>query len=418
MSMPAAQEPSQFAQEIRPFFGQRRICYFDVGAHKGLVLQDLVDAGIAFHQCHMFEPRQAMHGMLNEVLSQIGGCKLGIVHPVAVSDSGGEVTLLDQDDMSRILSGSEVGSSRIGAPLVQVPSVGLDDVCGELGIDRIDLLKIDVEGHEIQVLESARGLLASGRIDVIRVEAGFSCHSVQQTPFFALDEFMSKFGYRLFRIYEQTPEWIDDSPLLRRVDAVYMTETFAARHPLSLLRSQEASCAEVADLRGELSLRDARVASLDAEVADLRGELSLRDARVASLDAEVADLRGELSSRDSYLSGLHEDISQFIENHRALLLAGADAAEREKHLRVELARATAKVGEVTDFLEIKRRVASTLEGTGIPSDPIDESVQILLSRVVDLDATLTQVLSSRSWRYTRWLRVDSRGERPDVEPAR
>ena len=38
----------------------------------------------------------------------------------------------------------------------------LDDVASELGVDSIDLLKIDVEGHEMKVLEGSRSLLERG----------------------------------------------------------------------------------------------------------------------------------------------------------------------------------------------------------------------------------------------------------------
>ena len=48
----------------------------------------------------------------------------------------------------------------------------LDSVATELGLDRIDLLKIDVEGGELAVLRGARGLLEGGRIGRVQFEFG------------------------------------------------------------------------------------------------------------------------------------------------------------------------------------------------------------------------------------------------------
>jgi FkbM family methyltransferase len=45
-----------------------------------------------------------------------------------------------------------------------VRAVTLDDFCTEMAIDWIDLLKIDVEGLEVEVLQGATGLIRAGRI--------------------------------------------------------------------------------------------------------------------------------------------------------------------------------------------------------------------------------------------------------------
>jgi FkbM family methyltransferase len=48
----------------------------------------------------------------------------------------------------------------------------LDAYCRDRGVARIDFLKIDVEGHELAVLEGARGMLAAGNIDYVQFEYG------------------------------------------------------------------------------------------------------------------------------------------------------------------------------------------------------------------------------------------------------
>jgi FkbM family methyltransferase len=46
----------------------------------------------------------------------------------------------------------------------------LDSVCAELGVDTIDFLKLDVEGHELQVLRGAKTILDEKRISLIQFE--------------------------------------------------------------------------------------------------------------------------------------------------------------------------------------------------------------------------------------------------------
>ncbi len=55
---------------------------------------------------------------------------------------------------------------------VEVATVDLDGWCAGAGVERIDLLKIDVEGHELQVLEGAAGLLGRKAIGVVLMEVG------------------------------------------------------------------------------------------------------------------------------------------------------------------------------------------------------------------------------------------------------
>jgi hypothetical protein len=55
--------------------------------------------------------------------------------------------------------------------MVGVPVVSLDGYCDEQEIDRVDLLKIDVEGAEVEVLDGGRHLLSGAWRPVLVVEA-------------------------------------------------------------------------------------------------------------------------------------------------------------------------------------------------------------------------------------------------------
>ncbi len=48
----------------------------------------------------------------------------------------------------------------------------LDHYCLSRDVEKIDFLKLDVEGHELEVLRGAGQMLARGRIDIIQLEYG------------------------------------------------------------------------------------------------------------------------------------------------------------------------------------------------------------------------------------------------------
>jgi hypothetical protein len=73
----------------------------------------------------------------------------------------------------------------------------VDKFCKEKGVDRIDLLKIDTEGCELQVLKGAQEMLSGGYIKVIQFEFG-ECNVFSRV--FLRDFYEVLAGFRLFRL--------------------------------------------------------------------------------------------------------------------------------------------------------------------------------------------------------------------------
>jgi hypothetical protein len=54
----------------------------------------------------------------------------------------------------------------------EISVAAIDAFCVSQSIDRIDFLKLDVEGHELSVLHGARDMLNKGSISMIQFEFG------------------------------------------------------------------------------------------------------------------------------------------------------------------------------------------------------------------------------------------------------
>jgi FkbM family methyltransferase len=103
-----------------------------------------------------------------------------------------------------------------------------DGFCGEQGLDRIGLLKVDSEGHDLQVLVGFRKMLAAARIDLVEAEVGMNPENKRHVSFEAVKTYLERFGYRLFLIYEQTYDVpFSGRAVLRRCNVVFVSEKTA-----------------------------------------------------------------------------------------------------------------------------------------------------------------------------------------------
>jgi len=90
---------------------------------------------------------------------------------VAVSNRGGTLPLYVAAGSSRSMSSLETDwTKHTATPDIEVKCETLDRVVESLGLERIDWLKIDVEGHEVPVLEGARRALR--KVDHLILEVG------------------------------------------------------------------------------------------------------------------------------------------------------------------------------------------------------------------------------------------------------
>lgn len=78
----------------------------------------------------------------------------------------------------------------------------LDDFVSTQRIRRIDLLKIDVEGYELLVIEGASKTLKSGKVSFIYIEVGLSKERSFHIPLPKMIEVLNEFSFEFLGLFQ------------------------------------------------------------------------------------------------------------------------------------------------------------------------------------------------------------------------
>jgi FkbM family methyltransferase len=84
-----------------------------------------------------------------------------------------------------------------------VPSRRMDSLLPELGINRIDLLKIDTQGHDLAVLRGAANTLQSGIVRAVLIEVNFLSMYEGEGSWLEIAGTLDAAGYKLVDFYEK-----------------------------------------------------------------------------------------------------------------------------------------------------------------------------------------------------------------------
>ncbi len=179
----------------------------DVGANHGLFSMEAAHLIGRDDIVHAFEPAPATRALLanNVAANDLTTVK---IFPFALGETVGTARLRVHREMSGLntLADRDVTWNRrvlAADEIVEVPITTLDAHTEAEGLNRIDFLKIDVEGFELGVLRGARELLRTKRIARILVEIGdLTIANARVDPLEILSELESH-DYVLYRITPQ-----------------------------------------------------------------------------------------------------------------------------------------------------------------------------------------------------------------------
>jgi FkbM family methyltransferase len=181
-------------QEI--FKDKEHLVIFDVGANSGQYTTELLKSFGNKADIFCFEPNTETFNLL---VQNMAGNKNVHCFNVGLSDTDHEALMYSNGATSGMASLYDRHLSHSGITMAPISTVSLTTLagfCQHAGIDQIDFLKIDVEGHELSVLKGASGIAKP--ISFIQFEFG-DCGIDSRTFFRDLFETLNP-DYKVYRI--------------------------------------------------------------------------------------------------------------------------------------------------------------------------------------------------------------------------
>lgn len=194
----------------------------DVGANAGIYSL----AALAVEpraDVHAFEPTPEIANRL-QLTAQLNRLDRLHVHEVAASiESGTAILTRCRGELGSNEGMNFISEVKVTDHTERVQTTSLDRFCADNSINKIDLLKIDVQGHEYAVLRGAEQLISSGQISTIFMELNWADRSQPYCPATQSVQFLKRFDY-LFSKPGKQLNWQPEGGWMRK-----MTDIVAQR---------------------------------------------------------------------------------------------------------------------------------------------------------------------------------------------
>ena len=103
---------------------------------------------------------------------------------------------------------------------LSVPVLRLDEFCEDQGLDHVNLLKMDVQGSELDVLRGAGTLTDRAAIDLIYTEMLFLPHYEGQAFHWELCGYLHSHGYQMIGLYNL---FVHSSGRMLQADGIFVS---------------------------------------------------------------------------------------------------------------------------------------------------------------------------------------------------
>jgi FkbM family methyltransferase len=219
---------------VTPFFHDVKV-FLDIGANTGLY--SLVFASRNdFHsrkKVFAFEPQKTQAEILRKTVLDNNWQHQFFVHELALSNIDGEAWINNESDVS---TGGSLVKTQGSHSVELVKLTTLDNFCSENKVESIDLIKIDVEGHEYELLMGGK-LTIKQHMPIIFIELSPNTTSISETTLF-----LKSLDYQMYHLENGVINAYSNSQSLNHVAMImcisnrfsHLTKSIAGKNIRSL----------------------------------------------------------------------------------------------------------------------------------------------------------------------------------------
>lgn len=177
------------------------ICCFDVGANIGQTAKKM-SRYFPSATIYCFEPVNQTYQSLTENVKDDQGIK---TFNFALGTGKGEmeIFLFPNSQWNSLSAPVSERAKKTGGPSQTVRVETIDNFVKQNNIKKIDILKSDTEGYELEVLKGASDCLQNQIIEYLYLEVGFNEKDTQHTYFPKIIEELAKYGYGFSGLFEK-----------------------------------------------------------------------------------------------------------------------------------------------------------------------------------------------------------------------
>jgi len=201
----------------------------------GFKPQTVIDIGVAYGTFELYEKFPNSAYLLIEPLREYEGVLKEISRKykaeyviAAASHKMGTIVINVHPDLSSSSIYKESEGSHVDGIPREVPAVTIDGLCSERNLGGPYLVKIDVQGAELDVLEGARKVLED--TELISIEASLFQFYVNGPQFYDIVNYMKNQGFVVYDIFGIHNRPLDNA--LAQVEIAFVKENgqFRKRH--------------------------------------------------------------------------------------------------------------------------------------------------------------------------------------------
>jgi len=188
---------------LKEIYGIDELLIYDVGANRGVMIEKYLSF-FPNSSIHAFEPYD---DYAQKLKIQYENNKKVIINNYAISDiEDSKIFNINKSvDTSSFLTSKKTGLNSDAAVKtvnqILVSQATIDNYATSNNHNKIHILKLDIQGSELNALKGAEGMLKENKIDFIFSETYFVQQYENQPSFFDISNYLLSFGYVMQDLY-------------------------------------------------------------------------------------------------------------------------------------------------------------------------------------------------------------------------